>query len=786
MDITYTDYQEISAPLAVVTTMLENPDVWDNLPIGAKRLGDMWRIGNELYTMCFDTIEGGVSGEKHPPLSQHNALLLHHGHMPMTHSLTLRWNMAPVTVAGAHIHIDVSLHDALVATHLIVRVLVFCPRTSWFARRSITKKQIASTIHACSEKLHSLIAQQSVAHHKDSDDDVAPMPEISPGSALQKERIKQSSHPLAEKLRAKYPRTVESFEAMQAFDHLERVWRLEQGWKRCINGEYDAALYQSLNNASTNPTLDFDIIYAGGGLGLLHAAVMARCYGKRVMVFDQGEVGCAHREWNISRMEFQALVDIGIVTWEELETVIMREYRTGLVKFHTGPYTNIPHSELWLPNVLSLAIDAQGLLQLMRRKLEEAGGTVLDHHAFRQVRVSQHTPLHVEVDVETLPKMFNGDSEESHPNQVATYRSRLLLDCMGSTSPLTLLRYSRLPFGGICPTVGSTVSGFAQGSGPREYDPSVGDILISVADTQHHRQLIWEGFPGRDDEMAVYVFYYAALNGAQQQPSSHNDASSSSNTASDEAMPFSLFELFEHYFSLLPTYKKLGPNFCQIKPLYGYIPGRHTLRPNEVPLLRGVLPVGDSAAQQSPLTYCGFGSHVRNLHRTTSLLAYALEHDLLESEHLSNIHAFQSNVSLNWVFSRFMQPWGQPDNVNELQNVFLGSLNDLGTPVAKRFFQDHTRWSDYNNILGTVLKRYPIIMQQAWSVLRPEGIIQWISDYSRFSLESFVAYLAHKAGSGFEQTLCKTSQQLSPALGLRIHARYAEWHVMKWLEQLPT
>jgi lycopene cyclase CruA len=495
---------------------------------------------------------------------------------------------------------------------------------------------------------------------------------------------------------------------------------------------------------------------------------MAVCYQQRVLVFDKGKIGCAHREWNISREELQALVDIGVVTWDDLEEVIMREYRTGLVRFSTGPYTPIPHSDLWMEHVLSLAIDSEAMLRLMRRKLEAAGGTVLDYRAFRRVHVFANNPQSVAVEI--------SGADTSDTTEV--YTARLLLDCMGSTSPLALLRHARMPFSGVCPTVGSTVSGFAQGDGPGEYDPSVGDILISVADTQHHRQLIWEGFPGRGDETAVYVFYYVALNGYTPGTSPH----AAPMTKPPHQTAYSLLELFEHYFILHHTYKKPGPTFRHLKPLYGYIPGRHTVNANDIPLLQGVLPIGDSAAQQSPLTYCGFGSHVRNLHRTTSLLAYALSHNLLTPKHLTHINAFQTNVSLNWVFSRFMQPWGNPDNVNELQNVFLGSLNDLGIPIARRFFQDRTRWSDYNNILGTVLRRYPIIMNQAWSVLKPSGIRQWIRDYLRFTLEASYAASARAAGPSVEQALYRLSDRLSPTQSLSIRAKYAEWHTMKWLD----
>jgi lycopene cyclase CruA len=653
--------------------------------------------------------------------------------------------------------VEVALFDVVVATHAFLRV-IYSPPTSkgiGLFSRWRTRRTIAATIHACHQMLTTMV---SPVYH---------------ATTTTSENV-----PLVERLRPIYPQTVATFAAMGASDELERVWRLEQAWHRTMNGAYDETLYElhpdsayttaSSSNDESNTT-DFDLIYAGGGLGLLHAAVMAVCYHQRVMVFDKGKIGCAHREWNISREELQALVTLGVVTWDDLAAVVMREYRTGLVQFYTGPATKIPHSELWMEHVLSLAIDSEAMLQLMRRKVEEAGGIIFDYYTFHRVHVFTGAPQCVSVEI----------AGNTTGDNVEVYSARLLLDCMGSTSPLALLRHAGMPFAGVCPTVGSTVCGFAEGDGPREYDPTVGDILISVADTQHNRQLIWEGFPGREDETAVYVFYYAALNG--NTPGTQHTALPSSYP---HQTPYSLLELFEHYFTLHHTYKKPGADFRHIKPLYGYIPGRHSVNANESPLLQGVLPIGDSAAQQSPLTYCGFGSHVRNLHRTTSLLAYALQHELLSPKHLNHINAFQTNVSLNWVFSRFMQPWGHPDNVNELQNVFLGSLNDLGVPIARRFFQDCTRWSDYNHILGTVLRRYPIIMNQAWSVLKPSGITQWGRDYLRFTLEASYAATARVAGPTVENMVYRLADRLSPAQGLSIRARYAEWHAMKWLEPL--
>src|SRR5206468_3082230 len=88
---------------------------------------------------------------------------------------------------------------------------------------------------------------------------------------------------------------------------------------------------------------------------------------------------------------------------------------------------------------------------------------------------------------------------------------------------------SKIPFDGVCPTVGTVLEGL-------DLDPSTGDVLVSVAPVQDGRQLIWEGFPGREGQATVYLFYY-------------------DRTGAAEARQQGLLDLFERYFALLPTYR---------------------------------------------------------------------------------------------------------------------------------------------------------------------------------------------------------------------------------------
>lgn len=744
MKLIVSDYLELPAPLPVAAAALGDPSAWAGA-FGAEHLGELWRCGAELYTLDATQDEDDAAA-------------------------TFRWRAEPATGVGPRAVLTVTLRDAVISSHADVRLELVTPGRLWIGA-PIVRRKLRRAAHAAAAALTHILRDEETAIVPARQSVAASVAALSEGGIGLDDRgaepelsgMTPAQQALVEAIRARYPLTAEQFLAMGALNHLEQVARLERGWERIMRGEYDAGIHRLAPVLPPLPTAQtFELIYAGGGLGLFHAAVMAARYGRRVMVFDRGEVGCAHREWNISRDELCALVQTGVVSWDELAGVVMREYRNGVLRFFNRPASDVPTVELWMPDVLNVAIDASAMLRLMRRKLEAAGGTVLNGRAFRAVRAAEHGPLAVEVELENV---VTGGVER--------YRARLLLDGMGSTSPLALQRHAGRPFAGVCPTVGTVAAGFAQGDRPDEYDPSLGDILVSVADAQRGEQLMWEGFPGRGDELTVYLFYYSTLETA--------GASSPERGLRADAPRYSLLDLFEQYFLLLPTYKRPGPDFRHVKPVYGFIPARHSMRRQEAPLLRGVLPVGDSAAQQSPLTFCGFGSHVRNLHRTTVLLDYALTHGTLEPEQLAAINPFQTNVSMNWIFSRFMHPWQKADDVNRLQNLFFGSLVDVGTDRATRFFRDQMRWRDYYPMLFGLLRRWPPVLLAALDVVGVSGIVQWMGDYARLTLSAVGATLARAGGETAEGFVAAAADTHSPALGLRARAAYEEWRAMGWV-----
>ena len=488
------------------------------------------------------------------------------------------------------------------------------------------------------------------------------------------------------------------FESMNATPALAHIRRLDEGWARLLRGERPPAPLSHVRHA-TFPATDgeFDLIYAGGGLSLLHALAMQQ-QGWRVLLFDRRRVGQTHREWNISRPEIALLVEGGLFSWAELETVIAREYERGFLHFHDPSAAPV---EFDLPGVLDVAVDASALLALARRKLEAAGGIVWEECPFEYAWLASDGLPRAVVQVR------KATGETHHVG------AKLLINGMGALSLLSLaLAGDRLPLEGVCPTVGSVARGFAEG----EVDPKVGEILVTLDGARAGKQLIWEGFPTRGDHFTTYLFYYDITQGRAKHP-------------------HSLLTLFGHYFELLPFYKQFGSNFTHLKPVYGFIPARHHLdgSPSEqTRCARALLSIGDAASRQNPLTFTGFGSFVRHLPAATAGLDERIRANDLEATTLATLSAAQTNLNAMWVLSRFLAPHNHPDDVNSILRDFTKALAEIGPQRAADFFLDRAPCRDYVEIMLRTARHRPKVFVEAFQVLGVRGVAQWLEDLARW------------------------------------------------------
>jgi lycopene cyclase CruA len=530
--------------------------------------------------------------------------------------------------------------------------------------------------------------------------------------------------------------------ALQAVAALERNWvALNTGARR---PEPFAYVPTPAGLPSCPPENTFDVIVAGGSLGLIAGLALAQ-HGLRVMLFDRDRVGAAHREWNISERELAALQTWGIFTRDELSSIIATRYTRGLIAFDSQG-TGVPSCPLTTHGVLDVALDAQSVLDLARSRFLQAGGTILEGRAFKKLHLSR-----------CAPPSYKGPQsaiELDTPSGVQTYAARLVIDTMGSVSPIAVNLNDGLPFDGVCPTAGTVLEDLPG-------DPATGDVLVSVAPMQGKRQLIWEAFPGKQGETTVYLFYY-------------------DRTGVKSARNQSLLALFERYFTLLPTYQRQPsagppqPPPRHLKPVFGYIPARHG-RTGRI-AARGLICLGDSAAGQSPLTFCGFGSFVRHIGRVSYLLHYALRHDLLDEKHLRAISPHQANLRVAWVFSRFMQPQlGDPFSVNRLMNIFSRALDSVGPATTTRFLQDRYSFREYLRIMLTTARLHPAVVPFTARVLGPSGLAAWATDIAYFAGDSAFHVLLNSIGLARWLKLEHLARNLSPALALRLMSMRTAW-----------
>jgi len=462
----------------------------------------------------------------------------------------------------------------------------------------------------------------------------------------------------------------------------------------------------------------YDIIYIGGALGSIHAAVMAKL-GYKVLLVERLPFGKMNREWNISRDEIQSLINLGLLTNAELAEIISREYIDGFNKFFDGNNpSNLKSSVLHTPTVLNIALDSERLLALCGQKLKAAGGDIWDETEFSQVNISA---TEVRINVKHLPT--------GNEQQVS---GRLLIDAMGTASPIAWQLNAGRAFDSVCPTVGAVIE---KGFEPGVWDSDYGDVLYSHGDISRGRQLIWELFPGAGEELTIYLFHYHEVN---------------------EKNPGSLLEMYEDFFTILPEYRRCDlDKLVWKKPTFGYIPGHFSTDSSDRTIaVDRLISIGDAASLQSPLVFTGFGSLVRNLDRLTTLLNTALKHDLLSQQHLNKIRAYQSNVAVMWLFSKgMMVPTGKfiaPQLINSMLNTFFGLLTDETLKVTDDFIKDRCDWFTFNRLALKAATKNPALLLWIWQLAGWKDLLRWVGNYVSFARHALVSLIL---GAWFPQFL---------------------------------
>ncbi|HEX8846194.1 MAG TPA: hypothetical protein VF791_16215 [Pyrinomonadaceae bacterium] len=504
--------------------------------------------------------------------------------------------------------------------------------------------------------------------------------------------------------RKRYPLTVASFGSLGDREAwLDRIWELDARWlseRESPRASAPEAIVRGAPPAHLPVEGEFEIIYAGGQLGLLHAAVMASRYKRRVMVFDAGAVGRAERDWNISGDELRGFEGAGLFTQEEIEAAVVNRYRSGFVKFHDAG-SRVKTPPLWMDGVLDVAVEADHLLALAARKLLASGNGSVMAGGLRFVR------CYVQPDRVTV------ETEDARTKKRSLYAARLFVDATDSKSTVARQLNDGLAVTHVSPTVGTVSRGLARGAEPNQVDFSVGEILVSNEDARDHRQLIWEGFAGsrERDEYSTYLFFYDAV---------------------DSPADKSLLALFERYFEQLPGYKRAGAQWRVVRPVFGYVPSFHPrslMGRKKRTAAERVMLVGEATGLSTPVTFGSVGTHVRNLPRLTHLLELALKADLLDAASLSEISADVPRVAQASGLAEFLRPTPRsaPSTVNETLNAVMAALHSLDERVRRELFQDRMTFNALKRLLGRTFKLYPRIFQRVREHFGARGAFWWLA-----------------------------------------------------------
>lgn len=511
--------------------------------------------------------------------------------------------------------------------------------------------------------------------------------------------------------RKRYPLTVASFGALGEREAwLRRIWETDLRWQQAMSDQSSQSAPEAVVKGAPPATLsveaEFEIIYAGGQLALLHAGVMACLYNRRVMVFGEREQHASGRGWNISNEELAELEHAGLFTKEEIEAAMVNRYRSSLMKFHDTA-SRIKAPPLWIEGVLDVALDAGRLSGLAAQKIERSKTASVLMEGMRFVR------CYVQADRVAV------EVEDVRTGKRKLFGARLFVDASDANSPVSRQLNNGHAMTHVRPTVGTIARGFVRGTEPDKADFGVGEILVSREDARDHRQLLWEGFGGNSqrDEYLTSLFFYDAVK-----------------TPADK----SLLSLFEKYFEALPGYKRTGAQWRVLQPVFDFVPGFQARgrRDRRCAAENRVLLIGDASTLSSARAFRSFGTHALSLRRLTHLTELALKANLLDAASLSEINNCEPRVAQLANLSELMRPAPRsaPPVVNETMNAVMTALLDLDERVRREFFQDRMSLGAFKKLLARTFKLYPRIFHRVREQMGTRGTFWWLANIAESML----------------------------------------------------
>ncbi|MQM03286.1 hypothetical protein Taro_036061, partial [Colocasia esculenta] len=486
----------------------------------------------------------------------------------------------------------------------------------------------------------------------------------------------------------------------------------------------------------------FDVLVCGGTLGIFVAVSLA-CKGLRVGIVERNLLKGREQEWNISRKELMELVEVDVLSEEDIDLVTA-------VKFNPNRCGFEGKGEILVEDILNLGVSPAKLLEVMRKRFNSLGGIIFEGNAISKICVYDDTTI-------------------LHLSDGKVLFSRLVIDAMGNFSPVvkqTLalcvddlvmrdsregvekeeekpestgegrektgihrrkeelhseIRSGRKP-DGFCLVVGSCSRGFKENS--------TSDVIFSSSSVRtvggSKLQYFWEAFPagsGSTDRTTYMFTYIDAQPGCPK-----------------------LEDLLEDYWDLMPKYQGIVLEELEVqRVIFGIFP---TYRDSPLPAaFNRIIQVGDASGIQSPVSFGGFGSMTRHLKRLSNGIHEAVTGNFLDSYSLSLLNPYMPNLSASWLFQRAMSAKKDASIsstfINELLYINFLSMKvkeqRLGDPVIRPFLQDVIQFGPLVKTLGLVVLTQPKLLPSIFRQVGLGVILDWLIHFLMLGQYTFLS-----------------------------------------------
>eukprot|EP00890_Picochlorum_soloecismus_P001882 jgi/Picsp_1/2695/NSC_00925-R1_fad dependent oxidoreductase len=522
----------------------------------------------------------------------------------------------------------------------------------------------------------------------------------------------------------------EGFDAKQMMNVSEAFWKAmkEKNGTKAVKRVVEIVDGENENEGP----VDFDVIVVGGTLGIF-AALSLQLKGKSTCVVEKRKVHGRTQEWNISRQDFESLVRLGMLSSSDLESCIVSEWDKGRICFHGSK------EEFWVEDILNLGVCPQKLIEIVRNKFLEAGGTIVEHTVFKRAVVySDRVEIH-QSHVSSLSAQDVNPADVNRPGSMSSSKtilsgfesrksmtSRLLIDCMGHYSPIVKQMRAGQREDGVVLVVGGCFSGI-----DREKNCSA-DLLATIDDSENDMQLFWEAFPAAGGDMrTVYIFAYS--DACPSRPGFKQ-----------------LLEIFLEKIEIYQDLKLEDIHFKRI--LMGGFPSYSKNIPLK-PKFDRIIQIGDASSVQSPLSFGGFGALIKHLPRLSQAIDQALSENKLKSHDLSLINTYLPSLSVCWLFQRAMalkigqqrtikssrwnSGWLPANHINKLMLCNFAAMSFLGRKVLEPFLQDSMQAGPLAATMLGMLLQDPITILRVLFQVGPNLILTWFLHF--FALISYTA-----------------------------------------------